>query len=78
MYGALVMDSMPPARSTFASPALMACAASITALRPEPQTLLTVKAATETGSPALSAACRAGFCPTPACSTLPMITSSTS
>ena len=29
------------------------------------------------GSPALRAACRAGFWPTPACSTLPMMTSST-
>ena len=60
-----------------ASPARIAWAASITALRPEPHTLLTVKAAMVSGRPALSAACRAGFWPTPACSTLPMMTSST-
>jgi hypothetical protein len=68
---------MPPATTHSASPALMAWAASITALRPEPQTLFTVKGGTEGGSPAPRAAWRAGFCPTPAWSTLPMITSST-
>src|SRR5213592_1833431 len=36
------MDSMPPATTHCSSPALIAWAASITALRPEPQTLLTV------------------------------------
>ena len=40
------MDSMPPATTTSASPVGMPCAASITALRPEPQTLLMVRAAT--------------------------------
>ena len=71
------MLSMPPATIRSASPARMACAASITALSPEPHTLLTVNAAIESGSPAFSAACRAGFCPTPAWITLPKITSST-
>ena len=31
----------------------------------------------ESARPAFKAACRAGFCPKPACKTLPMITSST-
>src|SRR5262249_26041650 len=48
-----------------------------TALRPEPHTLLTVKAAMVSGRPALRAACRAGFWPTPAWMTLPRMTSST-
>jgi hypothetical protein len=43
------MLSMPPATTTSASPARMACAASITALRPEPQTLLIVNAPTRVG-----------------------------
>ena len=37
----------------------------MTALSPEPHTLLTVYAAMVSGSPANRAACRAGFCPTP-------------
>ena len=37
----------------------------MTAFRPEPQTLLIVSAATWSGSPPLSAACRAGFWPAP-------------
>ncbi len=44
--GAFDIDSMPPATTISASPALMAWAASITAFRPEPQTLLMVRAAT--------------------------------
>ena len=43
----------------------------MTAFSPEPHTLLTVYAAMVSGSPAISAACRAGFWPTPACTTLP-------
>src|SRR5712691_9480887 len=72
------MFSIPPATTTSLSPALIDCAASITALRPEPQTLLTVKAPTLTGIPAWIADCRAGFCPSPADMTFPMITSSIS
>ena len=54
------MLSMPPATINWASPARIACAASMTALRPDPQTLLMVSAATVGGRPAWSAACRAG------------------
>ena len=76
-YGAPLMLSVPPATTTSASPALIACAASITALRPEPQTLLTVCAGTDFGMPAVIAAWRAGFMPSPACRMQPRITSST-
>src|ERR1035437_5434308 len=41
---------MPPATSSCASPALMACAASITACSPEPHTLLMVYAGTVAGT----------------------------
>ena len=58
-----------------ASPARIDCAASMTALRPEPQTLLMVTADTVAGTPALIAAWRAGACPTPPWTTLPMMTS---
>ena len=74
---ARLMLSIPPATTTCASPHRTACAASITAFNPDPHTLFTVTAATVAGSPALSAACRAGACPTPADSTLPRMTSST-
>ncbi len=67
---------MPPATTAFASPALIACAASITALSPDPHTLLIVIAGTVPGTPAPMAACRAGACPTPPCTTLPTMTSS--
>src|SRR3954469_10172478 len=55
----------------------MPCAASITAFSPEPHTLLIVIAATCSCSPPCSAAWRAGFCPSPAATTLPMMHSST-
>ena len=71
------MFSVPPATTAWASPHWIAWAASITAFMPEPQTLLTVVAPTETGSPAPMAAWRATFCPRPAPTTLPRITSST-
>src|SRR6059036_1286717 len=76
-YGQLLIDSMPPATATSMSPAATACAASMTAFRPEPHTLLIVSAATCSGSPPRSAACRAGFWPSPAETTLPMMHSST-
>ena len=76
-YGALLMFSIPPATTSSLSPALIDCAASITPLSPDPQTLLTVNAPTLTGIPAKMADCRAGFCPNPAETTLPIITSST-
>src|SRR5438067_12800839 len=55
----------------------MACAPSATAFNPEPQTLLTVRALTSGGRPPKIAAWRAGFCPRPAETTLPMMHSST-
>src|SRR6185503_5485630 len=66
-----------PATTISASPAWMACAAIIADCRPEPQTLFTVVAGTESGRPALIAACRAGFMPSPACRMQPRMTSST-
>ena len=72
----MFMLSMPPATMTSASPARMAAAPIITAFSPEPQTLLMVVALTPSGSPAFSAAWRAGACPAPACRTWPMIASS--
>src|SRR4051812_33050044 len=77
-YGQLLIDSIPPATATSMSPVAMPCAANITAFSPEPQTLLIVKAATVSGSPPFRAAWRAGFCPSPALTTLPMMHSSTS
>ena len=72
------MLSIPPATTRSTSPQRTPCAASITAFKPEPHTLLIVSAATVGGSPARSAACRAGAWPTPAESTLPRMTSSMS
>src|SRR3990172_4589375 len=71
------MPSMPPATTMSASPSMIACAAMATVLRPEPHTLFTVVAGTWSGMPAAMEACRAGFMPSPAQSTFPMITSST-
>ncbi len=71
------MDSIPPATTTSASPRAMAWAPEMTALRPEPQTLLSVQHGTFSGSPAKRAAWRAGAWPTPACRTFPITTSST-
>src|ERR1017187_247053 len=71
------MFSMPPATTHSASPARIAWAASATVLMPLPQTLLMVVDGTLSGSPAPIADWRAGFCPSPAWSTLPMSTSST-
>ena len=66
------MLSMPPATTTSTLPAARASAPMITVCMPEPQTLLTVLACTESGRPAFSAAWRAGDWPTPAGSTQPM------
>ncbi len=70
------MFSWPPAIITCASPQRIACAAKCSALRPEPQTLLRVKAAVLKGRPACTAVWRAGFWPLPAVRTWPRITSS--
>src|SRR4029453_2133535 len=68
---------MPPATTMSTSPVAIPCAASMTAFRPDPQTLLMFSAATWSARPPPSAAWRAGFCPTPALTTLPMMHSST-
>ena len=51
---------MPPASTTPAEPARMRSAPSITVFMPEPQTLFTVVQPTDSGTPAASAAWRAG------------------
>src|SRR5712671_4827288 len=71
------MLSMPPATTISESPVWIPWAARATAFKPDPQTLLMVSAATSGRRPPPSAACRAGFCPSPADTTLPMMTSST-
>src|SRR5262245_6709941 len=70
------MLSCPPATMQWASPALIAWAPSITALRPEPHTLLIVTAPTLGSIPALICAWRAGACPCPPWTTWPIRTSS--
>ena len=55
------MFSMPPATATLILPSAISWAAETMACAPEPQTRLTVSAGTVTGSPACTAACRAGF-----------------
>ncbi|SVK50567.1 Uncharacterised protein [Acinetobacter baumannii] len=70
------MLSWPPAITASASPLRIACTARCTAFKPEPHTLLMVSAGVVNGSPAFSAVWRAGFCPQPAVSTWPRITSS--
>src|SRR5438067_2731724 len=72
------MFSMPPATATLMFPREISWAAETMACAPEPQTRLTVSAGAVTGSPAWTAACRAGFILVPAWTTLPMTTVSTS
>ncbi len=69
---------MPPATITSAEPLLSMSWAKIAACMPDPHTLLIVTASAERGSPAPSAAWRAGAWPRPAGRTLPMNTLSTS
>jgi len=76
--GALLMLSRPPATTTRLVPATMLSWAKIAACIPLPQALLTVTAPAASGMPAPMAACRAGHCFSPAGSTQPMNTSSTS
>ncbi len=66
------MFSMPPATTISASPSRIIPAPSTEAVRPLAHTLFTVIAEAVTGIPAFIAACRAGACPTPAWSTLPI------
>src|SRR6266850_3887139 len=77
-YGALVIDSMPPATMTSALPVARMSCASIAAFIPEPHILFTVVQPLPSGSPAPSDAWRAGAWPWPAGSTQPMRTSWTS
>ncbi|MNE48299.1 hypothetical protein D3C80_1427540 [compost metagenome] len=71
------MLSIPPATTTSALPASSRSWASIAAFIPEPHILFTVEHTVPWLRPAPSAAWRAGAWPWPACSTQPMITSST-
>ena len=71
-YGALLIDSIPPATTTFACPEMISLAAIITAFKLEPHTLLIVVQGVEYGNPELIATCLAGACPEPACNTWPM------
>ena len=57
------MLSMPPATTTIASPVWIAWAPRLTAFSPDPHTIWQLQAGTEYGMPALTLACRAGFCP---------------
>src|SRR3954468_17881052 len=77
-YGALVIDSMPPATMTSALPVARMSCASMAAFIPEPHILFTVVQPALRGNPAPSEAWRAGAWPWPAASTHPMITSCTS
>ena len=69
MWGALLIDSMPPATAKDASPSRTARSARAIAASPDRQTLFTVIAGTVIGTPPLTAACRAVICPSPAWST---------
>ncbi len=59
--GARLMDSCPTATTTWASPAVISRCACTTASMPDKHTALSVIAGTEYGTPAPTAACRAGF-----------------
>ena len=57
------MLSMPPATITRAEPARIESAPLMRVCIPDPHILFIVTAGTDSGSPAASAACRAGACP---------------
>ena len=65
---------MPPVTTHSSSPARIIASAIWIARIDDAHTLLIVSAGVSIGSPAPTAACRAGACPAPACSTWPMIT----
>ena len=69
MGGAFDIDSMPPVTMHTLSPARIIESAISTARIEDAQTLLIVSAGVSFGSPAAIAACRAGACPAPPCST---------
>lgn len=60
----LDMDSMPPATTISAPPVWICWTPSMTAFKPEAQTLFTVVHTVVSWRPAPRAACLAGFCPT--------------
>ena len=76
-YGALDIDSMPPATTMSNSPSLISDDARAIAAMPDGQTLLIVSAGTSSGMPPLFAAWREVIWPWPACRTWPMTTYST-
>ena len=65
-WGALVIDSMPPATTISHSPARISWSAIAIALRPDRHTLLIVIDGTSIAMPPATAAPRAGFWPAPA------------
>lgn len=69
------MFSIPPATCASAIPSWIFMLAMLTAFNPDAQTLLIVVDSTLVPSPANMAAWRAGACPTPPWSTLPIYTS---
>src|SRR5450759_4306379 len=76
--GALVIDSNPPATTTSCCPRRMSWSAYAIADNPDRHSLFSVVAGTSKPMPPCTAAIRAGLGPTPAWTTLPMITASTS
>ncbi len=72
------MLSIAPTTTRSKSPPRIAVNPHWIAFMPEPQTMLTVAAPTESGTPAPRSTWRAGFCPAPAWSACPKSTSSTS
>ena len=76
-YGIRLIDSIPPATTTSASPSMIACAPDAIDCIPEAHALLIVYAGTSSGSPVRRPTCRAGLGPEPACLACPMSTSST-
>ena len=68
-YGALDIDSMPPATARSRSPARTAWSTIPAERRPDAQTLFTVSEETSFGIPPLIWAWRDGICPWPACRT---------
>src|SRR6185295_17837638 len=77
-YGALVIDSMPPATMTSNEFRASRSCANIAAFIPEPHILFTVVQPAASGRPAPSEAWRAGAWPCPAGRTQPISTSCTS
>src|SRR4249919_955951 len=77
-YGAFDIDSIPPVTTSSCPPARIIRSAISRARIEDAQTLLIVSAGISLGTPAPTAACRAGAWPTPAWSTCPMMPYSTS